>query len=147
MEKQDYTATIEVKAPAEKAFESINNVNGWWSEKIKGNSEHLNDVFIIDFGGDAFVKHQLIEVVPNTKVVWEVTDCFLPWFSNKTEWTNTKMSFEISSENDLTNILFTHIGLVPEVDCYDMCTKGWDQYIKSSLFKLITEGVGEPQKK
>ncbi len=76
-----------------------------------------------------------------------VTDCFLPWFADKTEWTNTKMSFDISTHEDTTQVTFTHIGLVPEVECYDMCIKGWDQYIKGSLFKLITEGEGQPQKK
>lgn len=57
------------------------------------------------------------------------------------------MSFDISTHEDTTQVTFTHIGLVPEVECYDMCIKGWDQYIKGSLFKLITEGEGQPQKK
>ena len=43
-----------------------------------------------------------------------------------------------------TQVLFTHVGLVPQVECYDGCTKGWDQYIKGSLFKLLTKGKGEP---
>ena len=45
-----------------------------------------------------------------------VTDCFLSWLKDKTEWTNTKMSFEISTENNLTIIHFTHIGLEPQVE-------------------------------
>ena len=57
------------------------------------------------------------------------------------------MNFEISTKDNSTVMDFTHIGLLPEVECYDMCVKGWDQYIKGSLFKLITEGKGEPQKK
>jgi hypothetical protein len=37
-----------------------------------------------------------------------------------------------------------HIGLVPEIECYTSCVKGWDQYVKGSLFKLLTEGKGLP---
>ena len=54
---------------------------------------------------------------------------------------------KISTKDNLTQINFTHIGLVPEVECYDMCVKGWDQYVKGSLLKFITEGEGQPQKK
>jgi hypothetical protein len=57
------------------------------------------------------------------------------------------MDFEISTVGDQTKINFTHIGLVPEIECYNMCVKGWDQYFKGSLYKLITEGKGQPQLK
>lgn len=147
MENQNYQATITVNKSANEVFNSINNVSGWWSENLKGDSKNPDGVFTIDFGPDSFVTHELIEVVPNKKVVWLVTDCYLPWLTDKTEWTNTKMSFDISAKGNATEINFTHIGLVPEAECYDMCIKGWDQYIKGSLLKLITEGEGQPQKK
>ena len=147
MENQDYNATIMVSQSANEAFKNINRVSKWWTENLEGDSENLNGVFTVDFGGNNFVTHKLIEVIPDKKIVWLVTDCHLSWFKDKTEWTNTKMNFEISSEGDSTAIRFTHIGLVPEVECYDNCVKGWDQYIKGSLFKLITEGTGQPQMK
>ena len=146
MKKQDYNASITVKPSAEEAFKGINSVSKWWTENIDGSSEKLNDVFTVHFG-DAFVTHQLVEVIPAKKVEWLVTDCYLTWFKDKKEWNGTKMSFEISTKDNVTQINFTHIGLVPEVECYDNCVKGWDQYFKDSLFKLLTEGKGEPQKK
>jgi hypothetical protein len=147
MENQNYNATITVSQSANEVFKSINSVSKWWIENLEGDSENLNGVFTVDFGGENFVTHKLIEVIPNKKVVWLVTDCYLSWLKDKTEWTNTKMSFEISTKGNSTEISFTHIGLVPEVECYDMCVKGWDQYVKGSLFKLITEGKGLPQTK
>ena len=145
MEKKNYTATIKVDASAEKAFNCINKVSEWWSENLVGDSENLNGIFTINFGGDLFVTHQLVEVVPNKKVVWLVTDCYLSWLKDKKEWQGTKMSFEIATKGNSTEINFTHIGLVPEVECFNDCVKGWDQYIKDSLLKLITEGKGAPQ--
>jgi hypothetical protein len=147
MQTRNYTATLEVAKTPQEAFNGINSVSKWWSENIAGNSANLNDVFTIHFGADTFVTHKIIEVVPDKKVVWEVTDCYLPWLKDKTEWTNTRMVFDISSENNLTTIHFTHVGLVPEVECYESCVKGWDQYVKGSLLSLLTEGKGQPQKK
>ena len=146
MKKQDYTATILVKATATEAFKSINNVAAWWTENVEGSSEKLNDVLTIHFG-ETFVTIKIVESVPDKKVVWNVTDCYLPWLVDKQEWTNTRIVFELSAEGDSTSIRFTHIGLEPQVECYDGCVKGWDQYFKGSLAKLINEGKGLPQRK
>ena len=145
MEKQDYTATILVKTTANKAFQSINQVTAWWTENIVGSSEKLNDVFTIHFG-EAFVTMKIVESVPDKKVVWTVTDCYLYWLADKEEWKNTQIVFEISAEGDSTRIQFTHVGLAPQVECYDNCVKGWDQYFKGSLARLINEGKGLPQR-
>jgi hypothetical protein len=146
MKKQDYTASILVKAPANKAFKSINDVAAWWTENIEGSSEKLNDVFTIHFG-EAFVTMKIVESVSDKKVVWIVTDCYLHWLADKKEWKDTRIVFEISAEGDSTRIQFTHVGLVPQAECYDNCVKGWDQYIKDSLVKLINVGDGLPQRK
>jgi len=147
MENKNYTATIEVAKSPKEVFDHINEVSKWWTENLEGDSKKLNDVFIVHFTGDAFVTQKLIEVFADKKIVWLVTDCYLPWLKNTTEWTNTKMSFEISTKGNSTIVNFAHIGLVPDFECYDSCVKGWDQYIKGSLPKLISEGKGEPQAK
>jgi hypothetical protein len=146
MKKQDYTATILVKATANEAFKGINNVAAWWTENVEGSSEKLNDVLTIHFG-ETFVTIKIVESVPDKKVVWNVTDCYLPWLADKQEWTNTRIVFELSAEGDSTSIQFTHVGLEPQVECYDGCVKGWDQYFKGSLARLINEGKGLPQRK
>jgi len=146
MKKQDYTATILVKASARKTFDAINHVEEWWSENIEGSSEKLNDVFTIHFG-EAFVEMKIVEFVPDKKVAWDVTDCYLHWFADKKEWKGTRIIFEMTAAGELTKIQFTHVGLTPQVECYDNCVKGWDQYAKESLTKLINEGQGLPQKK
>ncbi len=146
MEEQNYSAIITVNSTAQEAFKAINSVSKWWAENVEGNLQNLNDVFTVRFG-ETFVTFKIVELVPDKKVVWLVTDCYLHWLNNKKEWKDTKISFTISTNNNSTQIDFTHIGLVPETECYDNCVKGWDQYIKGSLFKLITEGKGMPVKK
>lgn len=145
MENKNYSATIEVEQSPEEAFSSINKVTKWWSENLEGNTENLNDEFVIDWGQGNFVAFKIIESVPGKKVRWLVTDSNLHWLADKKEWSNTEMDFTISPADGKTRISFAHVGLVPEVECYDMCVKGWDQYFKGSLRELITTGKGQPQ--
>ena len=147
MKKQDYHTSITVNASAHEAFESTNAVSKWWTENLKGSSQKLNDEFTVRFDDVHVSKQKLVEVIPDKKVVWLVTDSKLNFIKDKHEWTNTKISFEIAEKDGKTQIHFTHIGLVPEIECYGACTNAWGQYIKGSLFKLITEGKGTPELK
>ncbi len=146
MKNQDYNAVITVNKSLKDVFKNISNVSKWWTENLEGSSEKLNDIFTVHFG-ETFVNFKIIEVIPDKKIVWHVTDCDLLWLKDKKEWNDTKMSFELSTENNSTKMSFTHIGLVPKIECYNDCVKGWDQFIKGSLFKLITEGKGLPERK
>lgn len=141
---QDYHVSFTVDATAQEVFNNINDVTKWWTENLEGNSHKLNDEFAVRFGDVHFSKQKLVEVVPNKKIVWLVTDSKLNFLENKSEWTNSTIVFEIESLHNGTQVHFTHVGLVPEAECYKNCTKGWDQFIKGSLLKLLTEGKGAP---
>ena len=146
MKAKDYHISLVVDASAHEAFKSINSVSKWWTEDTEGSSQMLNDEFSARFGDIHFSTQKLADVIPDKKVVWLVTDSKLNFLKkDKQEWTNTKIIFEISVHDHKTRVDFTHVGLVPDVECYDMCVKGWDYYIKGSLFKLLTEGKGTPE--
>jgi len=146
MENKNYTATIEVAQSAKEVFNAISDVTKWWSKDFEGNNTKLNDEFIINHPNQHYSKQKLIEVVPNKKVVWLVTESKLDWIkNNKEEWTNTKMIFEISRKGDKTVLHFTHEGLVPKQECYAMCEKGWNIVIKDWLLHLITVGAPSPE--
>src|SRR5689334_15904899 len=98
MPAKNFTATLLVDSTPEEAFDAINNVRGWWSSKLKGKSEKLNDEFIYRHKTMHYSKQKLVEVVPNKKVVWLVLDSSLNFVKKKNEWDNTKISFKISKK-------------------------------------------------
>jgi hypothetical protein len=143
MTATDYTTTILVDQTPKEVFNAINNVRGWWQGEIEGSTDKLNDEFTYRMAEFHFSKQKLIEVIPDKKVVWLVTESRLNFIKKKSEWTSTKISFEISKEQNKTQVYFTHMGLVPEIECYGGCSSAWSQLIEQSLFSLITTGKGK----
>ncbi len=145
IEKQDYKATIIVTAPHKEAYNAINNVRGWWSEDMEGSLQKPDDIFTVRFG-EVYITLKVTEAVPDKKIVWLVIDCNKPWLKNKKEWNDTELIWEVSNKDNNTQILFTHKGLVPDVECYGVCSNAWGEYLKQSLWSLITNGEGRPTK-
>ena len=147
METQNFTTTILVEQTPEEAFDVIKDARRWWSglyaEKFEGRSDRLNEEFTFLAGDGAHcTKQKLIELIPYKKLVWLVTDSKLTFVENETEWTGTKISFDISKEDDKTKIVFTHHGLVPEFECYNSCAPAWTQYIQERLL-LSLKSLGK----
>lgn len=136
----DFTTTFFVNQTPAEVFNAVNNVRGWWQGEIDGSTDKLDDEFTYRMKDFHFSKQRLIEVVPDKKVVWLVTDSKLNFLKNKSEWTGTKISFEISEINSKMQLRFTHLGLVPGIECYGSCSNGWSKLIQESLLSLITTG-------
>lgn len=144
MENQNYTSTIMVDKTPGEAFNAIQNFRGWWSEQIEGNTNQLNETFFYHYSDVHLCKIKLIETETNKKLVYQIIENHFSFTNDKSEWTNTKLIFAISSEGSQTKIQFTHEGLVPEYECYPICNESWGNYINKSLYNLITTGKGNP---
>jgi hypothetical protein len=143
----DFSTTILVDQSPTEAFDAINNVKGWWTENLDGGTHNLGEEFSVRFGEVHYSKHKLTEVIPGEKVVWLVTDSKLTFVKDETEWTGTKIIFEIKKQGDKTQVIFTQHGLTPAFECYGGCSGAWTDYIQNSLYSLITAGKGKPSLK
>lgn len=147
MNGQNFSTSFTVDQTPEEAFAAINNVRGWWSEEIEGGTAKLGDEFTYHYKDVHSCKMKLSEVTPGKKVVWHVLDNRFNFTKDKTEWKGTNIIFEISKKGNKTEVRFTHQGLVPEYECFDLCSNAWGSYLNGSLKSLIVTGKGKPNAK
>jgi hypothetical protein len=144
MKNQDFSTSIVVNKIPHEVFNAINNPRAWWSTEIEGKTDGAGDIFDYHFEDVHRCKVKVLEQVADKKVTWEVLENYFNFTKDKAEWVNTKIVFDIAEQGGATSLRFTHMGLVPEYECYDACNQGWTHYIQTSLQKYIASGKGEP---
>lgn len=147
MNTRNFSVSIITDQTPEAVFNAVNDVRGWWTENLEGKTLQKDDVFEVRFGDVHYSRQQLTEVIPDTKVVWLVTDSRLNFLQNQSEWNDTQISFEISEEKGHTQLRFIHEGLQPDVECYGACSNAWSDFILNSLRNRIDTGKGNPAPK
>jgi uncharacterized protein YndB with AHSA1/START domain len=144
MNDQDFTTTISVDRTPEEVFDAINDVRGWWSEDIEGSTGQLGAEFTFRGKDVHRSRIKVTELVPGRQVSWLVLDNYMNYVKDQSEWTGTQIRFDISAETGGTQIRFSHLGLVPAYECFDVCSDAWGYFIGGSLRNLITTGQGRP---
>jgi Activator of Hsp90 ATPase homolog 1-like protein len=144
MKDQNFTRNFTVNQTPEEAFAAINNVREWWSEDIEGKTDKLGSEWRYRYKDVHLCHLEITELIPNKKVVWQVLDNYFSFTKDKAEWTGTKIVFEIVKKGEKTEVQFTHVGLVPDYECYSACSEGWSAYVSHSLRDLIVKGEGHP---
>ena len=144
MKNQDFTTSIVIDAIPIEVFNAINNVRGWWSDNIDGSTNKIDDEFQYHYQDVHRAKFRIVEMVPNKRIIWHVLENYFKFTKDHTEWKDTKVVFELSENTGRTVLKFTHQGLVPEYECYQLCHDAWTHYIQSSLKDLIITGKGNP---
>src|SRR5690242_10849163 len=104
MENQNFTSVILVEQSPKEVFNAINNVRGWWSGEIEGDTSKLHDEFTYHYQDVHRCKMKLTEVIPDKKLVWDVLDNYFSFTKDKGEWIGTKIIFEISTQNNKTQL-------------------------------------------
>lgn len=136
MTNQNFQVSITTSKNTSEVFAYLLNPKNWWvgifGETIEGKSETINDEFSFKAGDSVHYSHQkLIELLPNQKIVWLVTESNLSYLKNPNEWAGTKFGFNIEKVENKTKITFTHEGLLPQIECYGGCSNAWTQYMEN----------------
>jgi hypothetical protein len=139
----NFTTTITVHATPQKAFDSISDVTGWWG-RITGSTGAVGDEFVYVVPGLHYSGFRVTEIVPERRIAWIVTGSYLDFITNKQEWNGTTVRFDIEGDGDETRVTFTHEGLAPEDECYEICSNAWGMFVNGSLKDFIETGVGRP---
>jgi len=142
-----YRKTIVVEAtPADvyAALTTPEGLRGWWTEDCDiaaavGGTHH--------FRFARTRKAMRIErLEADREVRWACTGAHIAAdrLTHKDEWVGTEIVFRLGAVGDTrTRVDFEHIGLVPGLECYDLCNDGWN-YFLGSLQQQVETGRGTP---
>src|SRR6267143_4176620 len=125
MNDQGFTTNFSVAQTPEEVFNAINNVLGFCSGEIDGDTDKLGAEFTYRYKDFHRTKQKITELIPGKRVVWRVLDSNLSFVKEKSEWTSTDIVFEISKKDGKTEIRFTHVGLVPRPDDSGSSERNW----------------------
>jgi uncharacterized protein YndB with AHSA1/START domain len=140
----DFTITLLVGATPQQAFDAIVNPRAWWGQDIEGDTDRPGAEWTYRYKDMHFSRQRNVEMIPASKVTWHVVDASMSFIEDKAEWKDTRIVFELEPQGDMTAIRFTHVGLQPTVECFDICSDTWTGLITGSLKKLIETGSGDP---
>lgn len=139
----NYTTSITVDATPQEAFDAINDVPAWWG-RITGSTTAVGDEFVYLVPGLHYSGFRVTELAPKVHIAWLVTGSYLDFVTDKQEWTGTTARFDIDATDQGTRITFTHDGLKPEDECYELCSNAWGMFVNGSLKAFIETGTGQP---
>ena len=144
MSEQNFTVAFSVDHTPEDVFDAINNVRGWWSGEIIGDTDKLGAEFTYRVPDAHHSKQKITEFVPGKRVIWHVLDADLRFVQDRDEWKGTDIVFEIAKKGDKTELRFTHRGLATAYECYKECSNAWGILVNGNLRRLITTGKDQP---
>ncbi|HEX2616893.1 MAG TPA: SRPBCC domain-containing protein, partial [Flavobacteriales bacterium] len=82
MNDRDYTRMFTVPRTPQEAYDAICNVKGWWTIHTDGDTAAVGDEFTVHFGDVHRTTQRITEADPGRKVVWQVTQSWLPWLKD-----------------------------------------------------------------
>lgn len=132
-----FNQSIIVNMSAGEVMNKICSIRNWWGAACAGNAEKLGDEFVIMLKNSSVFSITISALLPGKKIVWLVTYSYMPWYTNKQEWTNHRLVFDLDDNNGTTTLTFTHEGLTEENECWTDCNAVWNHWITSKLFLYL----------
>ncbi|EKE70214.1 SRPBCC family protein [Gallaecimonas xiamenensis] len=134
-------------APAARVYDALttqHGIAGWWTRSCEVGAR-VGELVRIKFG-ETFKVMRIESLRPQSEVRWNVVDAQLvvPGLTRTNEWIGTTILFQLSSPSESTTRLdLEHIGLTQQIECYEVCSQGWGQFLES-LKSYVEKGKGSP---
>ncbi len=145
MSEQSYSTELLIAAAPEAVYQAITEgIDKWWTE-LANPAVDVGDPLMVGFENTTVWVMTVDEAVPNRLLAWAVTDANhdLDELEKKDEWAGTTIRWEITGQGGESKLTFMHEGLVPALECYDICHAGWNHFL-GSLKSYLETGEGYP---
>lgn len=143
-DQESFTSSLSFDQSPQEVFAAVTNVRDWWSANIEGVADQADGEFTYRHKDLHRCTIRVTEIASPTRVVWNVVENYFDFTDDATEWMGTEIRFDIVRNGSKTELRFTHLGLVPAYECFEICSHSWDFYLHTSLRGLIRTGKGLP---
>jgi uncharacterized protein YndB with AHSA1/START domain len=142
----DYRTRVRFEHPPTAVVEALTTVPGiasWWTTRVAGSGTDGGELRLAFPNSDY---QDVVLAVATTEqpcsVVWTVRA--VPPVPAWEEWAGTRVVVRVEAEaSGGTRMDLHHEGLTRQLDCYDLCSGGWD-YVLASLRAHVDAGAGRP---
>jgi len=113
-----------IKSPIEVVYNTLTTEKGLgnvWTKKLKVKPE-VGFISEFDFNEGYITKFKILELVENSKIVWEC-------IASDEEWVGTKVSFELSEKDNKTTVILNHFNWRERTDFYRWCNYNWAMFL------------------
>jgi len=138
----DILHRVGIKASPDKVYQALatpEGIAGWWTTQTAGDKRVGGIVttrFYVDGNLLGGFDLKILELHPDSRVVWQVVD-------GPPEWIGTKIRLELKKDDDYTIILFKHEGWKEPVEFMYHCSTKWATFLMS-LKSFVETGSGQP---
>jgi uncharacterized protein YndB with AHSA1/START domain len=147
MSGQSYSTEILISAKPESVYKAITkDIDRWWTE-LSNRAVQVGDQLAVRFEKTTSWVMIVSEAFPNRSLVWKVAEAShdLEGITKKDEWKGTTIKWKIAENEIGSTVTLIHQGLVPALECYEICQAGWG-YFLGSLKNYLETGKGYPYK-
>ncbi len=131
---------IKIRAAQDRAFVAVSTAEGirqWWTRDAALASQVGGAGEFGFYGHRMVIKTTVAELAAPTRVAWDVLS------STGGAFDGTKISFDLSSEQGVTSVLFAHRGFSAGGNNIASATTRWGFYLLS-LKRYLETGEGAP---
>ena len=125
-------------APLETVYAAVatpEGIAGWWTRETTGTSE-VGGTVVTRFGDLGGFDLEVLELDPEGRVRWSVTD-------GPPEWVGTQISWALRQDGEYTIVLFSHKNWREAGEFASHCSMKWATFMLS-LKDLVETGKGKP---
>ena len=142
MRTENYCKKMNIDASAKRLFDAFSKELGdWWGNSHEGVSQ-IGDTMTIGFEENpsqwVFEAQELME---GKRIVLK---CLLSDHQHEglpgtiqQEWKGSQLIWEFKPIDGMTEVSFTHLGLTPELECFNVCEQGWDHYLGEGITRYL----------
>lgn len=145
----NFNRTITVSADAGTAYTALTTGFEHWWTRPEGTIQQIGDRAKFTFPpGISFWTFEAVKLVPGKHVELLCVEALHKHEDQpkaiETEWLDSRVIWTIEETGNRCTITMNHIGLTPDLLCFDVCVAGWDHFYTGSLKAYLNYGKGMP---